>query len=295
MKTRFTALSLVIFICFSLCLSGCTTDSIQSGVPSLPQEQTTAYTILKQNQPDFAAADLKPQSFEQYSPLDALGRCGPAFACVGTEIMPTEERGSIGQIKPSGWHTVKYEHIDGKYLYNRCHLIGYQLTGENANPQNLITGTRYLNTEGMLPFENQIADFVKTTGYHVLYRATPVFEGENLLASGVILEAQSIEDNGQGIQFHVYCYNKQPGVTIDYATGESHLETFNTDSNPAIVDSSSLTSGSQHYILNTNSHKFHTADCSQANSIKAKNRKDYTGNREDLLQQGYLPCKSCNP
>ena len=163
-------------------------------------------------------------SFEEYGELDDLGRCTVTFACVGVDLMPTEERGSISGVKPSGWHTVKYEFISGNYLYNRCHLIGYQLTGENANKKNLITGTRFLNIEGMLPFENMVADYVTETGNHVMYRATPIFEGKNLLASGVLLEAWSVEDNGEGICFNVYAYNAQPGVIIDYATGESYAE-----------------------------------------------------------------------
>jgi DNA-entry nuclease len=161
---------------------------------------------------------------ETYSSLDALGRCGIAFARVGKDLMPTEPRGSISSVKPTGWHTVKYDIVDGKYLYNRCHLIGYQLTAENANKQNLITGTRYLNVEGMLPFENMVADYVKETGNHVAYRVTPLFDGDNLLASGVVIEGYSIEDKGEGICFNVFAYNIQPGVVIDYANGESHLE-----------------------------------------------------------------------
>ena len=184
----------------------------------------TAYVAINDNVPEFDDSELVTTSYEEYAPLDALGRCGAAMACVGRDIMPTEERGSIGQVKPSGWQTVKYDIVDGKYLYNRCHLIGYQLTGENANKQNLITGTRYLNIEGMLPFEDMIADYVKETGNHVIYRVTPVFEGKNLVASGVQMEAFSVEDEGEGICFNVYAYNAQPGVSIDYATGESELE-----------------------------------------------------------------------
>ena len=184
----------------------------------------TAYVAINDNVPDFEESELVTKSYEKYAPLDALGRCGVAMACVGQDIMPTEDRGSIGQVKPSGWQTVKYDIVDGKYLYNRCHLIGYQLTGENANKENLITGTRYLNIEGMLPFEDMIADYVKETGNHVIYRVTPVFDGDDLVASGVQLEAISVEDDGEGICFNVYAYNAQPGVVIDYATGESKLE-----------------------------------------------------------------------
>ncbi len=171
--------------------------------------------------PFFLEEDLTADPFESYAALDELGRCGAAFANICREIMPEEERGPIGEVRPSGWHTVKYAGIDKHYLYNRCHLIGYQLSGENANPENLITGTRYLNIEGMLPLENMVCSYVRQKGGHVLYRATPVFEGDNLLASGVLIEAESVEDKGASLSICRYCYNVQPGVTIDYATGES--------------------------------------------------------------------------
>mgnify|MGYP000027207218 CR=1 FL=1 len=185
---------------------------------SIPEYSGKPYVVINDNQPFFTDADLTEEPFESYSDLDELGRCGVAYANICIDLMPTEERGSISQVKPTGWHTVKYDCVDGKYLYNRCHLIGWQLT---ANKQNLITGTRYLNIEGMLPFENMVADYVKETGNHVLYRVTPVFEGSNLVASGVQMEAWSVEDDGEGICFNVYCYNVQPGVEIDYASGES--------------------------------------------------------------------------
>ena len=187
----------------------------------IPEYAGEPYVVLNDNEPDFA--DLSTSSYEFYSELDALGRCGVAYACVGVDLMPSEERGEIGPVKPSGWHTVKYDVVDGKYLYNRCHLIAYQLSGENANEKNLITGTRYMNVEGMLPFENMVADYVKETGNHVMYRVSPFFAGDNLVASGVEMEAESVEDGGKGICFHVYCYNMQSGVAIDYATGESAL------------------------------------------------------------------------
>ena len=183
----------------------------------------TPYAAIGDNVPDFLPEDMTQQSFECYSKLDGLGRCGTAYANVGEDIMPKEERGNIGQVKPSGWQTVKYDIVDGKYLYNRCHLIGYQLTGENANVENLITGTRYLNVEGMLPFENMVADYVKETYAHVLYRVTPVFEENELVARGVRMEGWSVEDQGEGICFDVFAYNVQPGIEIDYATGESTL------------------------------------------------------------------------
>ena len=179
------------------------------------------YMEMNGNKPKFE--ELSTKCFEEYSELDNLGRCGTAYACVGLEIMPTEERGAIGQVKPSGWHTIKYDIVDGKYLYNRCHLIGYQLTGENANTKNLITGTRYLNVEGMLPFENMVAEYVEETGNHVMYRVTPHFKGRNLVASGVQMEAYSVEDDGKGVCFNVYVYNAQPGIEIDYKTGDSWL------------------------------------------------------------------------
>jgi DNA-entry nuclease len=189
----------------------------------IPAYSGESYVIINDNNPDFSDSDYTTTSYESYSELDSLNRCGVAIANIGQDLMPTEERGSIGMIKPSGWHTVKYDIVDGKYLYNRCHLIGYQLTGENANEKNLITCTRYMNTVGMLEFENKVAKYVKETNNHVLYRVTPIFEGDNLLATGVEMEAYSVEDNGEGIKFHVFVYNVQEGITIDYATGESSL------------------------------------------------------------------------
>lgn len=188
----------------------------------IPPYQGEAYVVLDENIPRFTEEE-EQFTREEYHELDDLGRCGTAMALVGIETMPTEERGSIGMIKPSGWHTVKYEIVSGKYLYNRCHLIGYQLTGENANEKNLITCTRSMNTTGMLEWENQVADYVKETENHVLYRVTPIFEGDNLLATGVEIEAKSIEDDGKGVQFHVFVYNVQEGIEIDYQTGDSHL------------------------------------------------------------------------
>ena len=193
-------------------------------VDSVPEYSGSEYIIINDNVPEFAESDFTTESFEEYSELDSLGRCGVAFANIGQDLMPTEERGSIGYIKPSGWQTVKYDIVDGKYLYNRCHLIGYQLTGENANPNNLITCTRNMNASVMVKFENDVADYIKETGNHVLYRVTPVFVGDNLLASGVQIEAESVEDKGEGIQFNVYIYNVQEGISIDYKTGESSLE-----------------------------------------------------------------------
>lgn len=191
---------------------------------AIPAYDGKAYVAINNNEPFFTDSDMTTTAFENYSDLDSLGRCGVAYANICKDIMPTEERGKIGMIKPSGWHTVKYDVIKDRYLYNRCHLIGYQLAGENANPKNLITGTRYLNVEGMLPFENLVADYVNNTGNHVLYRVTPMFSGSNLVANGVLIEAKSVEDNGGGILFNVYCYNVQPGVGINYENGDSWLD-----------------------------------------------------------------------
>ena len=191
---------------------------------AIPAYDGKAYVAVNNNEPFFTDSDMTTTAFENYSDLDSLGRCGVAYANICKEIMPTEERGKIGMIKPSGWHTVKYDVIKDRYLYNRCHLIGYQLAGENANPKNLITGTRYLNVEGMLPFENLVADYVNNTGNHVLYRVTPMFSGSNLVANGVLIEAKSVEDNGGGILFNVYCYNVQPGIGINYENGDSWLD-----------------------------------------------------------------------
>ena len=193
-------------------------------IEDVPEYSGQPYVIINDNEPYFDKDNLTTQSFEEYSSLDSLGRCGVAYANIGEETMPTEKRGNIGMIKPSGWQIKKYDFIDGKYLYNRCHLIGYQLSGENANEKNLITGTRYMNTEGMLPFENQVADYVKDTGNHVLYRVTPVFEEDNLVADGVLMEAMSVEDRGLDIEFNVFVYNVQPQVKIDYQTGKSSLD-----------------------------------------------------------------------
>ena len=195
-----------------------------ASLDAVPEYSGEPYVVLQDNVPQFTSEEITEISFEEYSELDSLGRCGVAVASVGQDLMPTEERGSISQVKPTGWQSAKYDIVDGKYLYNRCHLIGFQLTAENANKQNLITGTRYMNVDGMLPFENMVADYVKETNNHVLYRVTPIFKDENLVASGVNIEAKSIEDNGNGICFNVYVYNVQPGIEINYKTGESSLK-----------------------------------------------------------------------
>lgn len=253
----------------------------------IPAYAGNSFVILDGNKPSFSKQDReRTDAFETYSDLDELGRCGVAYANICKELMPTEERGAIGMVKPTGWHTVKYDNVEGKYLYNRCHLIGYQLAGENANEKNLITGTRYLNVTGMLKFEDQVADYVKATDHHVLYRVTPVFEGDNLVATGLEMEAYSVEDSGKGVSFHVFVYNIQPGITIDYATGESWTDDSKTEENTEAEDG---------YVLNTNTHKFHKENCESVRDIAGSNKEVYAGNREDLINMGYEPCKRCKP
>ena len=289
MKQRLQALLLALLLTASLTLAGCVglfQPEVDLGSVSISDFQgDNPWVELDGNQPAFTDQEKgDTQSFEDYTPLDALGRCGVAYANLSPELMPTQERGEIGQVKPAGWHTVRYDWVDGEYLYNRCHLIGFQLAGENANQRNLITGTRYLNTQGMLPFENQVADYIESTGNHVLYRVTPVYEGTDLVPWGVEMEAWSVEDNGAGVCFHVLCFNAQPGVTIDYATGDSWAEGENTSSNGEIT-----------YILNTSSLRFHEPDCAGAARIAPANRQETTANRELLLAQGYQPCGTCKP
>lgn len=216
-----------------------------TSLSNIPAYSGSPYVAINDNKPFFTSGDLTTTSYEKYSDLDDMGRCGVAIASVGKDLMPTEERGNIGSVKPTGWHSVRYQGIDGNYLYNRCHLIGFQLSGENANEKNLITGTRYMNVEGMLPFENMVADYVKETGNHVIYRVTPIFSAKNLLASGVLMEAKSVEDNGEGIEFNVYCYNVQPGIEINYATGNS--------SGPEYTGSNSNSSTNNFQTTNNNS------------------------------------------
>lgn len=282
----------------------------------IPAYSGTPYTEVNGNQPYFTEEELTTQSFETYSELDSLGRCGVAYANVGQDLMPTEPRGEIGAVKPTGWHLVKYDNVDGKYLYNRCHLIAYMLAAENANPQNLITGTRYLNVQGMLPFETKVCDYVKNTGNNVLYRVTPIFDGDNLLADGVLMEAYSVEDAGEGISFCVFAYNVQPGIGIDYATGDNWAEgsgTYQstvasvaeetpvpqpeTDTAVQITPESSAPQESQQttYVLNTNTMKFHYPTCSSVDDMKEKNKQIYTGSRDEVINMGYVPCKRCNP
>ena len=249
----------------------------------IPAYSGNPYVAINNNEPIFMEEELTTEAYEFYSELDQLGRCGMTVACLGQELMPTEDRESISHVKPSGWVQGQYDFVDGKSLYNRCHLIGFQLAGENANEKNLITGTRYMNTIGMLPFENMVADYIKETGNHVMYRVTPIYDGDNLVASGVQMEGYSVEDEGDGIYFNVYAYNAQPGVEIDYATGENQA---------AVIEE---TGEIQDFVLNTGSKKFHVPDCSGLSQTKKENQQEYQGSREMLLAQGYEACKSCNP
>lgn len=268
----------------------------------IPAYNGSPYVAVNGNEPFFSTEErtsLEP--FETYSEFDDLGRCGVAYANICRELMPTDSRESISEVKPSGWKNKPYDFVDGGYIYNRCHLIGFQLAGENANALNLVTGTRYMNVTGMLPFENMIADYVKETDNHVLYRVTPIYNGSNLVADGVLMEAYSVEDEGDGILFNVFCYNVQPGCSIDYATGDNWA---NGDADVGKQDDSksndnksnnepSLESAS--YILNTNSMKFHTPDCTYGKKTSESNKQEYFGTRESLIKDGYEPCGSCKP
>ena len=274
-------------------LTGCTAFAPVPAAPAvsleaIPAWSGDAYIPIDRNIPGFTAEELTTEPFEQYSPLDDLGRCGTAYACVARELMPTEDRGSISSVTPSGWANKQYDFIDGKYLYNRCHLIGFQLTGENANKRNLITGTRYLNIEGMLPFENMVADHVKEENHHVLYRVTPIYQEDALVCSGVQMEGYCVECGDSRydedrFMFHVYCYNVQPGVLIDYQSGESIASEIGQGSEKTT------------WVLNISSKKFHAPDCSNAANISDKNRDTVICTRDELIYQGYEPCGICKP
>lgn len=316
---RITALLLSIIILISL-LCGCRQNI---GLDEIPEYRGEAWVEINGGAPFFTDNEITDVAFEEYSDLDALGRCGVAFACIGIEIMPTEERGEIASVTPTGWeyggisNNNQYDFVENEYVYNRCHLIGFQLAGENDNEKNLITGTRYMNIEGMLPYENEVADYVEDSGNHVMYRVTPIYNGLDYVARGVLIEAYSVEDNGRGVCFCIYAYNVQPGVTIDYftgvnvANGEELPEIPTDDGREEIADSKPAEKPETEdkeegdktaegntdcdYVLNTNSKKFHIPGKSCANSIGEDNREYYTGTREDLIADGYVPCKSCKP
>lgn len=267
-------------------------------VDDVPAYSGEPYVEVNDNQPEFTEEELTTVSYEDYSELDELGRCQTAEACIGQDLMPTEARESISSVKPTGWRNKSYDTVDGGYVYNRCHLIGFQLTGENANEENLITGTRYMNVEGMLPFEDEVAAYIKETDNHVMYRVTPVFEGDDLIASGVQMQAESVEDDGAGISFNVYVYNVQPYVVIDYRTGENWEGDEIAEPEGKWADGTEAEPSDtkeQMYILNKNTKKFHKPECSGAKKIKAKNKGEYTGSRQTLIDEGYEPCGNCNP
>ncbi len=297
-----TALSVLLALLLASPLAACSPAvAPDAGQPSgqaqpafdlsqVPSYTGSPYTVIADGEPDLTEADAEGAT-ESYAPLDDLGRCGAALAVVSPETMPTGEREFIGMIHPSGWHTVRYEGlVDGDSLYNRCHLIARMLTAEDANERNLITGTRYLNTEGMLPFEEQVADYVHETGGRVLYRSEPVFAGDELVARGVHLEALSLGDGGRGVRFNVFCYNVQPGIGIDYATGDSWLERDAVapegDADPGVLAT---------YVLNASSMRFHEPDCPSVGQISERNRREFTGSREELIERGYEPCGECSP
>lgn len=309
MNKKFLNILLILIVSLSV-LSGCSagennffndlditaqsaSDYVNYDLSNIPDYDGKAYVELNGNVPEFSKSEkTSSESFEEYGKLDSLGRCTYAVSCIGKDLMPTEKRGSIGSVKPSGWHISKYDFVDGKYLYNRCHLIGYQLTAENANERNLITGTRYLNIEGMLPFENDVADYIEITNNHVYYKVAPIFEGNNLVANGVQMQAYSVEDNGQGISFNVYCYNVQPGVAIDYATGDNQAV---ASSSASVTSTLSDEADKKTYIVNTKTKKFHNPDCDGAKKMSSSNKKKYKGTRDSLISNGYSPCQKCKP
>ena len=257
------------------------------------------YVVMNGGVPEFLPYQYTTEVFENYALLDSLGRCGVAFACLGRETMPAddEKRESISDVTPSGWVQASYDFVSGKYLYNRSHLIGWQLSAENDNERNLITGTRYFNVDGMLPFENMVADYIKETGNHVMYRVTPKYSGNNLLAGGVQIEAYSVEDEGEGISFNVFVYNVQPGVKINYRTGESELAENGSAEIPEIPDQTNPDAPGDNsvYVLNTNTMKFHRESCTHAASMSEENREEFHGDRNDLIEDGYSPCGTCKP
>lgn len=273
-------------VMLALAVAGCA----QSEAPkptvtmdSIPAYTDKAYVALNDNVPTFTDEEITDESFETYYELDDLGRVTGAFSSIGTDLLPTKERGNISSVKPTGWHSVQYDNVDGKNLYNRCHLIAWSLTGEDANPNNLMTGTRYLNIQGMKPFEDMVRDYIKETGNHVMYRVIPVYTGDNLVADGVIMEGYSVEDEGEGISYNVYAYNVQPGIEIDYATGDSHLR----------GETSTETKDEGTYVLNKNTKKIHAPNCSSVESMNKNNKEFYRGSLQDLLDQGYTIHNQC--
>lgn len=279
-------------------------DNSKAVLSQIPEYSGRPYVAINDNIPSFNKYELTTKGYETYASLDSLGRCGGAVASCGKEIMPkaNEERGSISAVKPSGWVQAQYDCVSGKYLYNRCHLLGWQLSAENANKRNLITGTRYMNTEGMLPFENMVADYIRETNNHVAYRVTPIYDGNDLVAKGVQMEAYSVEDEGEGICFNVFCYNVQPGVEIDYTTGRSRsADGVEVTKKPVVVYTTKEyveTTKQQNvitgqYVLNTNTKKIHKTHCHHINRMNESNKQSYSGSIDDLYSQGYTTCGTC--
>ncbi len=296
LSALFAVLILIsVLLSFSSCFGN--TENKSYDLDEIPPYSGEAYIEINGNEPFFEQEEIRVRELEEYAELDALGRCGAAYACIGKETMPTDKREEIGSVTPSGWeynnvsNNKRYDFVEGGYVYNRCHLIGFQLAGENANEKNLITGTRYLNIEGMLVFEDMIADYVKPTGNHVLYRVTPIFENENLVASGVLLEAVSIEDGGEGLKFCVYSFNVQPGVSINYFSGQ------NVASGEALPPVTEEPSENYSYIINKSSKTVHRFDCSSVSTIAEANREEFEGEEELLFEEyrGYKACGKCLP
>ena len=317
--------ALSLLLCIVILVSSLYGCKKKISVNDIPDYSGSAYVEINGNEPYFTDDEITTEAFERYSELDPLGRCGAAFACIGVEIMPTEPRGEIANVTPTGWeyggisNNNVYDCVEDGYVYNRCHLIGFQLAGENDNEKNLITGTRYMNIVGMLPFENQIAEYVKSTNNHVMYRVTPIFKGLDYVAQGVLMEALSVEDNGSGISFCIFAYNVQPGITIDYFTGvnvasgqplpevdtseddRNNQEASNSGSNSSNSSSSDSSGGAEGdpsnytYLVNTNSKKFHLPGKSCGERISEENRLYFLGTREEAIENGYSPCGICNP
>ncbi len=331
MKYRFNLRIVALLITVVMLLSLLCSCKPVIGLDEIPEYSGRAYVEINGGEPFFTEDEITTEAFESYAPLDALGRCGVAFACIGIELMPTEERDDISSVTPSGWeyngisNNNEYDFVENGYVYNRCHLIGFQLAGENANERNLITGTRYLNIEGMLPFENEVADYVETYERHVMYRVTPIYAGLDFVAQGVLMEAYSVEDDGRGVCFCIFAYNVQPGVTIDYFTGANaangeelpEIDTEGDDklnggeggendtgdgsANEGGTDGDGTEGGSDvnpeeaDYVLNINSKKYHLPGKSCAESIKEENREYFIGTKEEIEAKGYIACKICNP
>ena len=268
------------------------------------------YVDVNEGVPFFEEDDYTTESYDKYFRLDRYGRARGAMACLGTDLMPFEERGDISSVEPSGWQSVEYDFVEQGHLYNRCHLIAFMLTGQNANERNLITGTRYMNTRGMLPFESEISDYMITTGNHVLYRVRPVYRGSNSVASGVLMEAYSVEDEGAGVCFNIYCFNVQPGVRIDYSDGSSYADGtitesetsrgsgdwsgFSRDEEIAKVSCLSSEDGAD-YVLNLRRHKIHLPECSSVGEMSEENSYKIRADKESIKEVGYDECGNCMP